>query len=115
MSQSWDNVASTHDHLLTVNVHYAQTVSCPCKSCPLVPCACADRSGMNFEPVPIIAEATPLTAGSCSGSNQVCNGDVLALLECCYWTIDRYDKEQTSPLTSLEAWWLAPAPAQQAS
>ena len=27
------------------------------------------------------------------------------------WTIDRYDQEQTSPLASLEAWWLAPAPA----
>ena len=63
------------------------------KQYPLVPCACADGSGMNFEPVPIIAEATPLTESSCSGSNLVCNGDVLALLECRYWTIDRYDKE----------------------
>ena len=38
---------------------------------------------------------------------------VLALLERCYRTIDRYDKEQTSPLALLEARWLAPAPAQQ--
>ena len=38
-------------------------------ACPLVLCACADGSGMNFEPVSIIAEATPLTASSCSGSN----------------------------------------------
>ena len=38
----------------------------------------------------------------------VCNGDVLALLERCYRTTDRYDKEQTSPLASLEARWLAP-------
>ena len=29
-------------------------------------------------------------------------------------TTDRYDKEQTLPLASLEALWLAPAPAQQA-
>ena len=27
------------------------------------------------------------------------------------WTTDRYDQEQTSPLASLEARWLAPAPA----
>ena len=84
---------------------------------PLVQCACADGSGMNFEPVPIIAEATPLTANSCSGSSQVCNGDVLALLKHCYRTIDRYmyDKEQTLPLILLEAQWLAPVPTKQAS
>ena len=58
---------------------------------------------MNFESVPIIARATPLTASSCSGSNLVCNGNILALLERRYQTIDRYDKEQTSPLASLEA------------
>ena len=39
----------------------------------------------------------------------MCNFEVLG----CYRTIDRYDKEQTSPLTSLEARWLVPAPAQQ--
>ena len=83
------------------------------QDCPLVPCACADGSGMNFELVPIIAQATPLTVSSCSGSNYmyVRNGDILTLLECCYWTTDRYDKEQTSPLASLEARWLVPAPA----
>ena len=58
---------------------------------------------MNFEPVPIIAGATPLTASSCSGSNLVCNGNVLALLEHHYWIIHRYDKEQISPLASLVA------------
>ena len=47
-----------------------------------------------------VAEATPFIASS---SNLVCNGDVLALLERCYWTTDRYDKEETSPLASLEA------------
>ena len=73
------------------------------------PCACADGSSMNFEPVPITAEATPLTASSCSGSDKVCNGDILTLLECRYRTIDRYDKEQTLPLVLLEARWLAPA------
>ena len=45
----------------------------------------------------------------------MCNGDVLALLERCYQTTDRYDKEQILPLASLEAQWLAPVPAQQAS
>ena len=63
---------------------------------------------MNFETVPIIAEATPLTANGCSG-------DVLTLLKRRYRTVGRYDKEQTSPLALLETWWLAPAPAQQAS
>ena len=36
------------------------------------------------------------------------NGDVLALLKRCYRTTDRHDKEQTSPLASLEAQWLVP-------
>ena len=40
-----------------------------------------------------VAEATPLIASNCSGSY---NGDVLALLERCYRTTDRYDKEQGS-------------------
>ena len=39
----------------------------------------------------------------------MCYGNVLALLERCYRTYGRY--EQTSPLASLEARWLAPAPA----
>ena len=95
---------------------HAQTVSHTLPSaryCPEAPCACADVSGMNFEPVPIIAQATLLTASSncCSGSNFVCNGDVFTLLECHYQTTDRYDKGQTSPLASLEARWLAPASA----
>ena len=40
MSQSWDNVASMHDHLLTVHAHkhrdivYAQTSILPGKDCP---------------------------------------------------------------------------------
>ena len=38
---------------------------------------------------------------------QVCNDNVLTLLEHRYQTIDRYDKEQTSHLASLEDWWLA--------
>ena len=46
-----------------------------------------------------VAEATPFIV-------YVCNSDVLALLERCYQTTDRYDKEQTSPLASLEARWL---------
>ena len=41
----------------------------PVQNCPLEPCACPDGSGMNFEPVPITAEGTSLTASSCSGSN----------------------------------------------
>ena len=70
---------------------------------------------MTFELVPIIAAATPLTASSCSGFNLVCIGDVLTLLKLHYRTIDRYDKEQTLPLASLEAQWLVPAPAKQTS
>ena len=50
-----------------------------------------------------------------SKCSMVICGDVLALLERCYWTTDRYEKEQISPLASLEARWLVPAPAQQAS
>ena len=57
-----------------------------------------------------VAEATSLTASS-SNLVTLCNGDVLALLERCYRTTDRYDKEQTSPLASFEARWLAPAGA----
>ena len=66
----------------------------------LVLCACADGSGYRGH--------TPPTKSAMS--------DVLALLEHCYWTPDRYDKEQTLPLASLEleTLWLAPAPAQQA-
>ena len=45
----------------------------------------------------------------------VYNSNVLALLECRYWTIDRNEKEQISPLALLEAQWLVLAPAQQAS
>ena len=41
----------------------------PVQDCPLAPCAYADVSSMNFEPVPIFAQATPLTASTCSGSN----------------------------------------------
>ena len=45
MSQSWDNVASMHDHLLTV-VHAPLANSIlPGQDCPLVPCACADWGG----------------------------------------------------------------------
>ena len=73
----------------------------------IVPCACADGSGMNFEPVPIIAEATP----HCKQLLWL----QLSALKRHYRTINRYDKEQTLPLTSLEARWLAPVPAQLAS
>ena len=52
-------------------------------------------------PHPLAKQAAPTL--------EVCNGNVLALLERCYRTTDRY--EQTSPLASLEARWLAPAPA----
>ena len=38
MSQSWDNVSSMHDHLLTVHGHKTETQTA-------VPCACADGSG----------------------------------------------------------------------
>ena len=68
---------------------------------------------MNFEPVPIIAEATPLTASSYLAPTMHMCAMVtflpLRLLTC------RHDREQTSLLDSLEARWLAPAPAQQAS
>ena len=37
-----------------------------------------------------VAEATPLKA---TKYVYVCNGDVLALLELCYRTTDRYDRE----------------------
>ena len=45
----------------------------------------------------------------------MCNGDVLALLERCYRTTDRYDKEQTSPLALLEAWWLSASLSKRAA
>ena len=82
------------------DIVHAQTVSC------LGRIAHWYRAHAQMEAV---AEATPLIATS--GSNFVCNGDVLALLERFYRTTDRYDKQQTSPLASLEARWLAPAPA----
>ena len=52
-----------------------------------VPCACADGSGCR--------DHTPH-----SNYVYVCNGDVLALLERCYWTTDRYDKQQATDLAS---------------
>ena len=55
MSQSWDNVASMHDQYMLTK--YGDIVQYPA-----VPYACADGSNMNFESVPIIAQATPLTA-----------------------------------------------------
>ena len=81
MSQSWDNVASMHDHLLTVytcsqNIEtyivHANSIL-PVQDCPLVPCACADGSGMNFEPTPITAEATrpPLSDATASFHHHV--------------------------------------------
>ena len=103
MSQSWDNVASMHDHLLTVHAHKTwRRSSCtnsilPGQGCPLVPCACADGSGCRGH-----------TPNSKQLQLLVCNGDVLTLLEHCYWTADGYDIEQTSPLALLEAQWLAP-------
>ena len=75
---------------------------------PLVQCTCADGSSILY----------------CIGHTLHCkqllellvyNGNVLALLECRYWTIDRNEKEQISPLALLEAQWLVLAPAQQAS
>ena len=47
MSHSWDNVASMHDHLLTVHTHKASRRSSCRKRIlpgPSVPCACADGS-----------------------------------------------------------------------
>ena len=90
LSQSWDSVASMHDHLLTVHSSCTNSIL-PEQDCPLVPCVCADGSGCR--------DHTPWQ------NKQVCYGNVLALLP----TTDRY--EQTSPLASLEAQWLAPAPA----
>ena len=54
MSQSWDNVVSTHDHLLTVHAHKPyidhnniliymfSLLHLPVQECPLVQCACVD-------------------------------------------------------------------------
>ena len=78
------------------DIVHAQTVSC------LGRIAHWYRTHAQMEAV---AEATPFIA------NLVCNGDVLALLERCYRTTDRYNKEQTLPLASLEARSLVPAPA----
>ena len=114
MSQSWDNVARMHDqYMLTKHrdIVHAQTVSYLCKIIQYHVHACANGTSMNFEPISIIAQATPLTASGCSGSNLVCNDDVFTLLKRRYRTTDRYDKEQTSPLASLEAQWLAPGRA----
>ena len=100
MSQSWDNVASMHDHLLTVHAHkhrdvvYVQIVSClQGQDCPLVPCTCADWSG-------------------CRGHTPY-SKQLLWLQLSVQWrrsrsawmllprTNDSYDKEQTSPLALL--------------
>ena len=69
MSQSWDSVASMHDHLLTVHSSCTNSIL-PGQDCPLVPCACADGSGCRGH--------TPWQ------SKQVCYGNVLPLLERCY-------------------------------
>ena len=45
----------------------------------------------------MIAEATPLLATKCT---YVHNGDILALLERCYRTTDRYGKQQATDLAS---------------
>ena len=85
--------------MLTKQRHSSCTNSIlPGQDCPLVPCVCADRSGYRGHTL--------------WQSKQVCYGNVLALLERFYRTYGRY--EQTSPLASLEVWWLAPAPAWQA-
>ena len=42
MSQSWDNVASTRDHLLTVHRVQRRKSILPVQDCPLVWCACAN-------------------------------------------------------------------------
>ena len=90
MSQSWDNVASVHDHLLTGHAHKTFRNS-------IISTVCMRRFKR------LLAETTPLIASNRSG----CNGDVVTLLECCYRTTDRYDKKQTSPVASLEAQWLS--------
>ena len=82
-------------------------------ACARVPISTITVHMRRWKRPDIIVQATPLTASSCS--KYVCNDDVFALLECRYWTIDRYDKEQTSPLASLEAQWLALVPNQQTS
>ena len=56
-----------------------------------------------------VAETTPLIAIKCAMVMfSLCSNVATGLLTDC---TDRYDKEQTSLLTSLEARWLAPAPA----
>ena len=99
MSQSWDNVVSMHDHLLTVHAHkiivHAQTASC-----------LGQDSTVRMRRLKRLRRPHPHSKQQLLLSGSF-NGDVLALLERCYRTTDRYDKEQTSPLALLEARWLA--------
>ena len=77
-------------YLITVHAH---------KHSPLVPCACADGSGCRGH--------TPPTKYAMA-TFSLCFNVITGLLT-------GMTKNQTLPLASLQALWLAPAPAQQAS
>ena len=92
MSQSWDNMASMHDHVFIITV-YAH------KHNQSVPCACADGSGCRGH--------TPPT--KCAMATfSLCSNVVTGLLT------GMTKNRLCMPLASLEAPWIAPAPAQQA-
>ena len=74
--------------------------------------ACAYESGTNYYCLGHIPHCRP-TAGAQTHHKEACNDEILTRFEYRIYqhTIDRYDKEQTSPITSLEAQW----PVEQAS
>ena len=120
ISQSWDNVASMHDHQLIVhaahrhtNVVHAQTIDlytmyAQTVSCLSISTVRTRRLKWLQRPHPS-KQPTALAPTKCAMATfSLCSN-----VNYCYWTTDtcRYDKKKISPLALLEARWLAAAPA----
>ena len=71
------------------------------------------RWKMNFEPIHDCIGARPHPSLQAAALTKCAMATFSLCSNIATRTIDRYDKEQTLPLASLKAWWLAPA--QQAS
>jgi hypothetical protein len=86
-----------------------KTVSSPMSRVPVSTVCMRRREWHKLEPyycIGYIPHCRP-TAAARTLHKEACNDDVLALLKRRIYlqTIDRYDKEQTLPLASLEAQW----------
>ena len=106
MSQSWDNVANS----------YALAFNSKLTCSEIIWCTYTDESSKNL--VSTMAQVTPLDAGQ-QQLVELTTAMVIFLLcsniESTTWqTIDKHDKEQTSPIDSLEAWWPAKRASQNA-